>query len=483
LPHYKVMKENMTTELLRSLSEEEWVAYGLFLQSPYFNRGVQAERILRLYAVLRSAGGELPDKAALAADIFAGEPAAPGKMDKLLSEFNGLLREFLLLQHQKNTTNAFNEALHWAVILRQKGLIKRYDAAMQKAEKVLKAEQVESLDLYYNRFKLEYERHEMESQISSFKGDMNILSVITSLEVYYVTNRTQLINTFLQLGKLVLVNKPISFYEPQRNLTSVQSQAKTILLEITLFINDILLSKQQSPEALRSLVEIIQLHESDVDPDYLQVYYATLRNICSIRLQNGQEEFGELLHVLQRYSLEKGYLLYIGKLSASAYLSIVHHAAKLGKIVWAQNFIEEYKDKLLNKDLQEEYYKVAQAECLFQSGRCDDALTVLPMLTEDTLFYLFCRRLEVKIYYELRSELLPYKLEAYKVFLSRASQKTLSEERRDFEGNFVNLLLQIINCPPGDAFKLDRLERRIREKTTVADRDWLLLKVAELGRK
>jgi hypothetical protein len=150
------MKENTTTELLRSLSEEEWAAFGLFLQSPYFNRGVQAERILRLYVVLRSAGGDLPDKAALAADIFAGEPVAPGKTDKLLSEFNGLLREFLLLQHQKNTTDAFNEALHWAVILRQKGLIKRYDAAIQKAEKVLKAERVESLELYYNRFKLEY---------------------------------------------------------------------------------------------------------------------------------------------------------------------------------------------------------------------------------------------------------------------------------------------------------------------------------------
>ncbi|HRK82663.1 MAG TPA: T9SS type A sorting domain-containing protein [Saprospiraceae bacterium] len=67
----------MTTELLRSLSEEEWAAFELFLQSPYFNRGVQAERILRVYGVLRSAGGDLPDKAALAADIFVGTPAAP----------------------------------------------------------------------------------------------------------------------------------------------------------------------------------------------------------------------------------------------------------------------------------------------------------------------------------------------------------------------------------------------------------------------
>ncbi len=477
------MKENTMTELLRSLSEEEWAAFGLFLQSPYFNRGVQAERILRVYGVLRSAGGELPDKAALASDIFAGEPAVPGKMDKLLSEFNGLLRDFLLLQHQKNTTDAFNEALHWAVILRQRGLMKRYDAAMQKAEKVLKAERVESLELYYNRFKLEYERHEMDTQLNKFKGDMNIIATVNALDVYSATNRTLLINMYLQLNQLLLLNTPSDFFQPQRSNLHVTSNDRDVLLESALSINEILLKKGATIYELKDIFSYIQSNEGKIHTEHLLTYYTNLRNISTFRILNGQEEFGEVLHILQRYCIEEGYLLYHGKIAPSLYLNIIHQAAKLGKTEWAEEFMEAYKDKLINEELQEEYYKIARAECLFQSGRCDDALTVLPMLTEDTLFYLFCRRLEIKIYYELRSELLPYKLEAYKVFLSRASQKTLSEERRDFEGNFVNLLLQIINCPPGDAFKIDRLEHRIREKTTVADRDWLLLKVAELGRR
>jgi hypothetical protein len=53
-------------------------------------------------------------------------------------------------------------------------------------------------------------------------------------------------------------------------------------------------------------------------------------------------------------------------------------------------------------------------------------------------------------YYELNSELLPYKLDAYKMFISRASHKLIPPQIKDYNTNFVNLLLQIVASVPGD---------------------------------
>jgi len=480
----KVIKENTTMELLRSLSEQEWADLELFLQSPYFNRGVQAERLLRLYEVLRSAGGSLPDKAVLTSDIFAGESAPPGKMDKLLSEFNGLLREFLLLQYQKNTTDAFNEALHWAVILRQKGLMKRYDAAMQKAEKVLKAERVESLELYYNRFKLEYEKYSKERLFNIFNSDFHANETIFCLDNYYLLCRSEIINVLLSLERVVLVNVPEHFRQPQKHLIHKENDWEGEgLLKVSLSINEQFLQKYPSSIGIAAVFDILKKNEHVLSDIALQNYFAHLRNLCALRIKAGDKTLLQVLHDIQSYSLEKGYILLMGKISPSAYLTIVIVAVKVNKVSWALEFVSKYKEKIIDPNMKELYYDVAKGMCFFYQGDIDECLSLLPSHTADMLLHTNAKRLEIKCYYELQSELLPYKIEAYKVFLSRASKKLLSPDIRDFEGNFVNLLLQIINCPPGDAFKLERLERRIQEKTTVADRDWLLQKVAAMRGK
>ncbi|MCC6459901.1 MAG: hypothetical protein IT260_05505, partial [Saprospiraceae bacterium] len=91
------------------------------------------------------------------------------------------------------------------------------------------------------------------------------------------------------------------------------------------------------------------------------------------------------------------------------------------------------------------------------------------------------RRLEIKIYYEQASELLPYKVDAFKMFISRASQKFLSAQLRQRNADFANLVYQLMQTAPADRKRAERLLLRIQEKKWVADRDWLLEKARALG--
>ncbi len=85
-----------------------------------------------------------------------------------------------------------------------------------------------------------------------------------------------------------------------------------------------------------------------------------------------------------------------------------------------------------------------------------------------------------KPYYELKSDLLSFKLEAFKVFLSRTSPKLLSDAQRQNHIDFANLLSQIANSLPGDSKRSDLLLKRIQEKKQAAEWRWLLEKAKAL---
>jgi hypothetical protein len=82
---------------------------------------------------------------------------------------------------------------------------------------------------------------------------------------------------------------------------------------------------------------------------------------------------------------------------------------------------------------------------------------------------LTAKRLEIKAYYELQDDLLSYKLDAFKVFLSRTSPKLLSDFQRKIHVEFVNLLIQICQSAPGDHKRSDVLIKCINEKNKLAN--------------
>ena len=90
------------------------------------------------------------------------------------------------------------------------------------------------------------------------------------------------------------------------------------------------------------------------------------------------------------------------------------------------------------------------------------------------------KRLELKSFYEIRSDLLPYKLDAFKMFLSRTSQKLLAESQRIIHVDFANLLTQIHTSLPGDQKRSEKLVARIQEKKQAAEWRWLLEKAKAL---
>ena len=82
--------------------------------------------------------------------------------------------------------------------------------------------------------------------------------------------------------------------------------------------------------------------------------------------------------------------------------------------------------------------------------------------------------MELKAYFETDSELLPYRVDSYKMYVSRASKKVISPKIKELEKNFVNILLQLSQSPISDKERFKKIRRRIQDKIHIAEKTWLL---------
>ena len=148
---------------------------------------------------------------------------------------------------------------------------------------------------------------------------------------------------------------------------------------------------------------------------------------------------------------------------------------------WALQFTETHRYKVVGANETEEFYQLNMALGLFAQQKLDEALAIIPFGSSYSNYHLAARRLELKIYFELNADLLPYKIDAFRMHVSRASQKFLSDYMRELHANFVNLLQQISQSPRRDKGRSEHLIKRIQEKKWVAERNWLLEKAREVA--
>jgi len=471
------MEQTYLVALIQTLSKEEKAGLELFLLSPYFNTSANRDRVNLLYGLLIQ---EQMKKEEVYAHIFPDTSWISGKLDKLMSELSGLIRQFLLSRYYLDDSKEFSQALDWAIIVRERGLHNRYAQYLGKAESLLEQKRLESKDHYFHQFQLAFEKHLVESRYNRLKGDLSIPETIDSLDAYYLAYRIELQNLLLLQQKLTRIELPqhLTLHYPE--FIPREAWAGSILLNVSTKINEQLTAETASLEAFKEILELLQAHDQQIAPVPLQNFYAYLRNLCILLIQQGQTSFTPVLHDIQRDNLQRGYLFLHGKLSPSAYMSVARTANLVGKSDWALNFIESYKDLIMSEEDAENFYLFNKAECLFAMSRFEEALEILPQSFSDLIYLTNCKRLEIKLYYELNSDLLSYKIDAFKMFISRASKKVLADYVREMEGSFVNMLLQIVQCPPGDPDKIARIIKRIQEKKVIHDREWLLEKAQQL---
>lgn len=471
-----------------TLLPAELEAFKLFLESPFFNRGFNAEKLKLLFILIVEAqqppSPEKLEKNIVYQKLFPNSPLVEGKLDKLISELKKQLQTFLAIQQYQSAENDGRRILDVLTVLRQRGLEDKYFPLLEKIKKQTENEQEETLENYRLQLSVSLEEHEWESTYNKARGDLSIPAVINTLDKYYYTERTIMLNLLLLQQKLTIL--PPSSLEPlaEKWVIPESVEGKSILLHISWKIHELLRLQNPPIEQFQELLNLLKINESRVGKASLAGYYAHIRNYCSILIDNGHNDFRIILHKIHRDNLARGYFYFEGQIPSNAYLNITQIALMIGEQQWAKTFVEEHKNLIIGDNETNDFYLMNKALCFFDEKKYEDALKIIPFGSTYSFYHLMVRRVELKIYYELNSDLLPYKIDAFKMFISRAGNKVLSESLHELFVNFINFLRQLSLSPKiKDKSRAEKMITRINEKKLVAERSWLLEKARELGER
>ncbi|MFN0215011.1 MAG: hypothetical protein ACKVT2_12215 [Saprospiraceae bacterium] len=463
-------------DIIKSFGKEDEQKIFDFLDSPFFNQGVIVPELKALYMAIRQAAPDYSktqlDSNTIYNAVFPGKPFVEGKLDKLMSDLKKQLRLYALANEYFSEKNEVEQQIAWAAWLRKKNLRERFHQAIDKLKK---RKAVESVEEFHILLKIATEEFEWEREHNSFLGDLGIPRLIRQLDLYYFTFRTDLSSRILlqqqvaNLSRLEISNKEETDFETSSVLLALLKKLNFLLQKETLNASD-----------FQTFTDLLKNNQSKLPADVLKGYLAFLRSICTMLINNGHLEYVPILHQIHRNSLAEGDLLFDNKIENNSFLNIVQIAIRANEVQWAEDFIEEYKNRIYGGDEDGFIIQYSVASCLFAEGRFVETLDHIPLEPSSTFYQLMTRRLELKAYYELDSELFSYKLDAFRKFIERTAPKSITTNLRKMNLNFIYILTQLIQSPKKDRSRAEKILKRIEEKTVICDRAWLMEKANAL---
>ena len=483
------MKErNSLIDLIKTLSTAECAGLKAYVAHPVAAAAQHVRDAARLLDIILQTAPSFPPeylkKKALFEAMYPGTPWVNGRLKKVLIALNKQIQAYLLQAYYFREENEFQRQLDLGQIFQKKGLKAPYEIQLQKTARWFAQQQKKDAVYFYQRFAFDYGRSNQELGKNQTRSDLQVREMLENLSIFYNIRRLEILNFFhnqQKLSKDGLENQiPRVLYAS--NLPEAWMAASADLF-VQQKIFDFLELEKPSPNDFHTMRRLLLEVGTELSQAVLSNAYTILRNCCHLFIYSGKTEYLDVLHELHKDNLESGYL-YLPeneyKIPSTTFLNLVNVGLLTRQFDWVGQFLETHRDRLLGDNVSGDFFHLNLAIYRFATGQYDAALDILPLTFPNIIYHLMARRLEIKIYYELRSDLLEFKLDAFKMYISRASKKFLSQELRERNADFANLLTQILQSHPGDTQRKERLSKRIRERVRAAERDWLLEKVQRM---
>lgn len=478
------MKDTHVVELIKALHPDELDDLRRFSTLGWVEKGDYARYAPLLLEILLKAYPDFEvetiEKNSVYDILFPGQPFVSSRLEKINVEASKIVRTYFQVKYYLREENEFNRNLDMAIILRNKGMSSRYEQWFNRLQKTQNTPPFPE-QYFYNQYLLNLEQGYWMGINNQQKNDLNIFNIIQNLDAFFVYQRLTLLNL---LNNQNIIANCASTEELREisNFDAARVVAEHPQMRLALALNNLWKKLDDlNIEEVDIVVRLLQNEENNLSPEHLQTYYAYLRNLITILHNRGLPGAIQRSHELQVISLQKGYLTHFNKLTPSTYLNIARTALFCQKYEWAEQFIEDYKGRVINENETFDFYRLNRAVFLFETGHFDAALDVLPAVFSQIDHMLMAKRLELRAYYETNSELLPYKIHSFKMYLNRTGKSQLSADLMELQNNFVNMLHQLENSRTGDPKRSEQLLKRIMAKTKVAERPWLIEKARELS--
>ena len=467
------MESTKLLKLISTLNGHEQNRFKKFLFSPYFN---QLELPQKFFTeVMKLLAHQMPlVKEELWKQMFGKQIYRDVKFRRICSDTLKLLEKFLA--YREIEKDELQLHLHLLQGIQQKNLQSFFPNHYKLIAKHHQLKPNAGADDFYNHFRLEALHNvHLEKQFSR-QQPLRVKEAMQHLDHFYWLNKLRYSCAMLHYSRISGVQPEISFLNELSSFLSSQKKLPPAIL----IYHQVLLTMQHphNQKYFEKLKEGLNEWLQHLDKGTAQELLVFSINYCVRGINSGKLNF--LKEVFDLYKLALNFqVLHNNKiLSPWDYKNITVTALRLGEDIWAEKFIEKYKNDLPKEERQNAHiYNLAKLN--FYRGNFEKVMQQLQKVEYTDPFYILdSKTMLLKTYFELDElESLDSLVHSFRMLLKR--KKLISDEHRANYLHMVNFIKRLSRKKiKGTELKLIRKE--IETASHLADKNWLLQKVKEL---
>lgn len=461
------MKKSKLIDICQSLTDSEWKTFLLFLASPYFNSNEAIIELAEHLKLLAKKGWpeDALDRKAIWKALYPGKPYSYKELAYLMSALGQLGEQFIGREQEK-------EHPYYTDLLVLEGLAKRklgksFSYRLQRTKASVESDaRKDSAQLHSTYWLAQIEDHYFNLQNTRAVNPF-IAVQDTNLNDYFVLSKLRLWCTMLNQKRVLGAQIDLSW--PTASPEEYESSNPVIQIYQCLY--RLLCEDERNAERFAHYQQLLHELQSAVPPmESINLYYFAI-NYCLGAINQGQQQYAELLLSIYQNGLEAGHLLINNELSPWIYKNIIKLGLGLRRFEWVEYIIRTYTDKLPIDDRQDAFY-FNLADLYYYQQKYDLAQDHLNKVEFSDVFYKHGARIMLlKIFFEKdETEAFLSLAHSYKLLLLR--ERNLADDIKASYRNFVRLTTKLYKTR--DQSKLEGIRSEILRTKRINARRWLI---------
>lgn len=480
------MINNTLLNILAKFTPKEIKEFGEFVNSPFFNKN---ENVVKLYTYIRKFYPEFNDKRLekeyVYRKIYSKGEYNDGFMRTVIFNLGKLAEDYIA--YVNFIKDDLKRGINFLEELNERKLEKIFLKYFDEIEESVNDIQYKDAEYFYLKYQLQRQM-EIYMDWSKFKNK-DFKNYTTGINTYidddltsfYLSRALNHYRFMLDKTQYEKIDTNFQFVNYLVDYLISKDNHFKDKLTIKLHLYEVLLETQKDEKYFHILKDLLVNEKDNLSHSDRYSLHNILQTYCVNMSYRGEAKVVKERFELYKICLEQ-------KLYAASehiyfddlmFANIALNAISISEFEWADNFINEYKDKVSpeNSDVVINY---TYARLNFVKGEFSEALKFLTNIKtiKHIQFKLPIRDLTMMVYYELGMQTQAYYLiDSYRHFLTN-NKESLSDTRYERINAFLKAFTRLVKIKEkNNQADLAKLTSELEENTNVQERKWLLAKV------
>lgn len=491
------MYESKLVEHLKVLNDSEFSDFLRFVKAmTEYEKDIPEETfklVKYIFKYINDADSNKLHREVVYKHVYDNQAWKNGKIEKIMSSALKVFKNYVDFKLANEDKSEIDTLLPLTAFYRNRKMHKLFALNIKQLKKYEQEIIKPDSKNYLEKYDIESEICKYQTEFNNRKEDLNLPETIIALDIFYLTQRLDLILTALTQNQYIpfhIEPNTESTLSQVLNLASHPIYQENLLIQLYKKSIELQIEKEEAASDIifQEFSNLLEKAYDKINFNKFSHFCTILRNYCTKQYNKGRNSFLYTNFELFKIHLKQNVLYADDKIRASTMQNIVVASLKLKEFDFVKLFLQEHKAKITGTLQPELVWEYNMAFYYFETKKHKEALEILPnyLDLDDFYYILAARRLEIKILSETESnskyDTVGNKIDAFKNFLFESKKNNrISELIFNMNNDFTDMVKQIRNTIKNDKEKINKLILKIEQNQAVAEREWLLQKLQNIN--